>query len=148
MSLDSVNAKIEANPRLTFALTIYEYITSLIVVSYYVSSATQPSLIFSLLLSQGIYPTVVVILVHSSYSVLDSRAGTSARVFVSKPLTSRGASEGGVMHSNTSTAALSETGGVHKTEINLYEMSQMSHDDDTDKGGPLTMSVPRKTYNV
>lgn len=77
--------------------------------------------------AQGIYPTVVVILVHSSYSVIDSRVGTSSRVLVStgsKPMTSRSGSEGRLTHSNTSTAALTDPTRPQKTEINLYEMTR------------------------
>lgn len=34
MSLDSVNASVNRSERLTFAFTVYEYISSLIVVRY------------------------------------------------------------------------------------------------------------------
>lgn len=58
------------------------------------------------------------------------------------------ASDGGITHSNTSTAALSDPGRVQKTEINLYEMSRRSTNGEDDKDGRSKALPPAVTYTT
>ncbi|KAI0656060.1 hypothetical protein C8Q70DRAFT_922311 [Cubamyces menziesii] len=108
MSLSSVNESIEERPALAFALTIYQYITSLIV---------------------GIYPTVVVVLVNSKHSVLrpESEGGTAQGGIKFKSTLGTGTTQSTYLNTNSSAMSMSASrGGPPATTVDLYEMSRVS----------------------
>ncbi|KAI0323741.1 hypothetical protein GY45DRAFT_533301 [Cubamyces sp. BRFM 1775] len=108
MSLSSVNESIEERPALAFALTIYQYITSLIV---------------------GIYPTVVVVLVNSKHSVLrpESEGGTAHGGIKFKSTLGTGTTQSTYLNTNSSAMSMSASrGGPPATTVDLYEMSRVS----------------------
>ncbi|KAH9895616.1 hypothetical protein C8Q73DRAFT_444097 [Cubamyces lactineus] len=108
MSLSSVNESIEERPALAFALTIYQYITSLIV---------------------GIYPTVVVVLVNSKHSVLrpESEGSTAQGGIKFKSTLGTGTTQSTYLNTNSSAMSMSASrGGPPATTVDLYEMSRVS----------------------
>lgn len=119
-SVGSVNAKIELNIRSTFAFTIYQYISSSIVVSP--SSALCVLFRWLTVLSQGLYPTIIVLLVHSKHSILRSQAETSRTAVVFKQ--ARGAGESRTAYSTANTATFT-SGPVHvmTDDADVYEMA-------------------------
>ncbi|GJF00164.1 hypothetical protein PsYK624_164430 [Phanerochaete sordida] len=104
-SVGSVNARIELNVRSTFAFTIYQYISSSIV---------------------GLYPTIVVLLVHSKHSILKSQAETSRTAVVFKQ--GRGAGESRTAYSTANTATFTSS-PVHvmTDDADVYEMASAKH---------------------
>ncbi|EKM52543.1 uncharacterized protein PHACADRAFT_149279 [Phanerochaete carnosa HHB-10118-sp] len=101
ISISSVNAKIEQNAGLTFALTIQQYTNSLIV---------------------GIYPTIVVILVYSKHSILSSQAETSDTAVVFGR--GRTATEGSAMYLDSTEEAITHSSMLLQgRDADLFEMA-------------------------
>lgn len=77
--------------------------------------------------------------------MLDSHAGSSGtRVLVSRSFACRGTNDGQI----TSAAALSDSGRIHKTELNLYEMSRRTVNDEDDEDGRVKVPPPAIAYNM
>ncbi|KAI0773066.1 hypothetical protein BD413DRAFT_656267 [Trametes elegans] len=124
-SLASVNDSINKHPTIAFGFTIYDFMTSCIV---------------------GMYPTVVVILVHSKHSVLRSEAETSTMAGGGIAFKSFGATQTSApstyAHSASSAPALATRPPA--TAVDLYEMSRLSDAERGDaKEAALEVKVQR-----
>ncbi|KAI0713421.1 hypothetical protein C8Q76DRAFT_731352 [Earliella scabrosa] len=100
MSLESVNESINRSLALTLAFTVYQFITSLIV---------------------GMYPTVVLLLINSKHSMLDSISAATHSVSLSHKNT-RGTSHTAYLHTSSSATSV-PTHAALKT-VDLYEMAR------------------------
>lgn len=110
LSLDSVNNSVNQNERLIFAFTIYEYITSSIV---------------------GIYPTLVVVLVHSKNSILvqSSEPGALSSALVFKSPTTHAT---GAPMTTYASIPVAESPRTSPASFQLYEMKPVVGGADTE----------------
>lgn len=127
MSQDSINASIEKSAGLTIAFTIYEYTQSLVVVRLF--SHEPPVRLAPIILTslQAIYPTVIVILIHSKYTALDASLGSSTAGGLSVSLLS--SRQRDLTNPSTLRTATSETKIIQpetEVNVNLYEMVRIA----------------------
>ncbi|KAI0754316.1 hypothetical protein C8Q80DRAFT_361161 [Daedaleopsis nitida] len=111
MSLQVVNDSINRSKVLPFAFTIYQFITSLIV---------------------GIYPTVIVLLVNSKYSVLQTTSVTGSSGTANsggRYKTSHGTSQSTLPHLHTTSSATTAPARGAATTVDLYEMARLASTD-------------------
>lgn len=122
ISVGSVNARIEQNATLTFASTIEEYISSLIV---------------------GLYPTVVVILVHSKHSVLKSKTETSSGALVFRARPELSEASGTTDLSTNAPIFVDKAASVPSGDAGLYELAEVKPGNGVDVESSLKVKVQR-----
>ncbi|OSC99615.1 hypothetical protein PYCCODRAFT_1470113 [Trametes coccinea BRFM310] len=135
MSFSSVNASVNKRPALVFASTVYSFNTSLIVARF----------LFLVIFLSGMYPTAVVLLVHSKHITQVSGPVNSVkrlkssrgRVHVQAPLSD---DEGSTQSMPVRMAR------TRPTEVDLYEMTSLSDSGlkgtmDAAKDGSLLVEV-------
>ncbi|KAI0764632.1 hypothetical protein C8Q74DRAFT_987175 [Fomes fomentarius] len=131
MSLDSVNTKVRQSALLTFAFTVYQFISSLIV---------------------GMYPTVIVLLVNSKHSVLQPSITQSSGTEHSYT------NADGISHStyiHTTSSATAAPAHTALTTVDLYEMAHLAGPDGEERSDVKDRSLAIKiqqqqciTYDV
>ena len=89
---------------------------------------------------EGIYPTIIVILVHSKYAILDPCVSTPVPALASgqNHLNAGGPS----MYIDARPGGPRPTGSLHETELDLYEMAQFTGDTGDSKGRQMQLSQP------
>ncbi|KAJ3002964.1 hypothetical protein NUW54_g5561 [Trametes sanguinea] len=138
MSFSTVNARINKNPSLVFASTIYNFITSLIVVRCLVLAI---SLLFrahaeTRATNQGMYPTAVVLLVHSKHITQVSGPVESGKGF--KNSRGRVHAQAPLIDDDTARSTSARMTRSRPTEVDLYEMANLS-----DSGLKGTVEAPK-----
>ncbi|KAI0754317.1 hypothetical protein C8Q80DRAFT_361207 [Daedaleopsis nitida] len=127
-STQVVSDSISRSKGLSFASTVYEFITSLIV---------------------GMYPTAVILLVNSKYSVLQTSSVTSSSGTAHSAgqyKTSHGMSQNTLAHVHTTSSATTAPARGAATTVDLYEMARLASTDgaeesDIKDGGNLGVRV-------
>lgn len=116
-----MNAGIQKNQGLVLALTIYQFNSSLIVVRLLI---TEPSGYFLISRTiQAIYPTIIVLLVNSDHSVLNSTVDHSTSgipTFRRPQLT-----DDTLSRYTNDTSAITDTVATEDADLSVYELSRL-----------------------